>query len=217
MNRVLPDGCADVIFDVERGSGFVVGTMTSSLIVPAGTMPHLFGIRFRPGRARLGIGVPLAEVTDSSVPLRDARSIGAGFAERVAAAPTFAARIAVVEQMLSRGLTVAVPDRTIDAAITLIERDGGSRVVESIAGTVGISRQHLARKFAHAVGVPPKTFARIARFRRVVRSARNTDVDWAELALEAGYFDQSHLIADFREFTGMSPVPFLLSRAATTA
>src|SRR4051812_33562000 len=93
QTRVLPDGCADVIFEVAAGTGFVVGTMTAPLIAPNEPAAELFGIRFRPGRASLGIGVPLAEVTDTRAALRDARSIGAGFAERVASSSSFDARI----------------------------------------------------------------------------------------------------------------------------
>lgn len=60
-------------------------------------------------------------------------------------------------------------------------------------------------------------FARVIRFRRVLRSAREPGVDWADLAVQAGYFDQSDLIADFGQFAGTSPVPFFQSRAAATA
>ena len=76
----------------------------------------------------------------------------------------------------------------------------------------GVSRQHLARAFAHHVGVSPKTFARVMRFRRAIAIARGGREGWAELAEELGYFDQSHLIADFREFAGETPVPFFLSQ-----
>jgi AraC-like DNA-binding protein len=213
-SRILPDGCADVIFDVDEGSGFVVGTMTSPFFVPAAPAPQLFGIRFRPGRALLGIGVPLAAITDTRAPLRDARSIAAGFAERVAAATSFDARIAAVEQMLSRALGRVTPDPVVDAAIVRIRR---SARIETVAGAIGVSRQHLARRFAAAVGVSPKMFARIARFRRVLHSAPAAHADWTDVALSAGYFDQSHFIAEFREFAGMSPVPFFLSRNETTA
>src|SRR6266480_3706832 len=65
--RVIPDGCADVIFD--GGSAMVVGTMTRPLNTTSG--PTMFGIRFRPGRAALAIGAPLTEVTDARVPLLD--------------------------------------------------------------------------------------------------------------------------------------------------
>ena len=90
MDRVLPDGCADVIFDLGRSELFAVGTMTRPLIVPAASRSELFGIRFRPGRASLGIHVPLSELTDRSVPLRDLRSMSAGLTDALAGATTFA-------------------------------------------------------------------------------------------------------------------------------
>ncbi|MGZ7079073.1 MAG: helix-turn-helix domain-containing protein, partial [Thermoanaerobaculia bacterium] len=67
-------------------------------------------------------------------------------------------------------------------------------------------------RFDAAVGVSPKMFARVVRFRRVLREIAAPAVDWSDVALSAGYFDQSHLIADFRQFAGTTPVPFFLSR-----
>jgi len=211
---VLPDGCADVIFDVDHADGFVVGTMTAPLVIPEEASPTMFGIRFHTGRALLGIGVPLRELTDTRASLRDARSIAAGFAGRVADAPSFEARIEVVERMLLGSLSSTAADPFIDAAVAHIAC--GSSSVDATAATLGVTRQHLARKFAGAVGVSPKMFARIARFRRVLRKVRSHDVDWADVAVATGYFDQSHLIADFRDFAGTSPVPFFLSRQAAT-
>ena len=102
------------------------------------------------------------------------------------------------------------PDPRVDAAVDRILRSGGRATIDSIAAAAGVSRQHLARAFAYHVGVSPKTFARVIRFRRALRLAGSQD--WSALALELGYFDQSHLIADFREFAGETPVPFFLSR-----
>src|SRR5690348_8651433 len=67
-------------------------------------------------------------------------------------------------------------------------------------------RRHLAKRFAHDVGVSPKMFARVVRLRRVLERVRSvSQPDWVALALECGYYDQSHLIGEFREITGMSP------------
>jgi uncharacterized protein DUF6597 len=129
LSRILPDGCADVIFDVDAADGFVVGTMTTPLIIPPAPAAPLFGIRFRPGRALLGIGIPLAALTDTRAPLHDARSIAAGFAERVAAAPSFETRIAAVEQMLSRALVRTAADRVVDEAVAQIERSRASKTL----------------------------------------------------------------------------------------
>jgi len=196
--RIIPDGCADVIFD-GGGGAMVVGTMTRPLDTAAEA--GMFGIRFRPGRAALAIRAPLTEVTDVRVPLRD-------LTKRFPALDPD--RIETVEAALRKLFADSKPDRRVDAAVDAIIRSGGRTTIDRIAAAAGVSRQHLARAFAYHVGVSPKTFARVMRFRRALASAGRQQ--WADLAAELGYFDQSHLIADFREFAGKSPVPFFLSR-----
>jgi len=196
--RIIPDGCADVIFD---GSGaLVVGTMTKPLRTRS--TEGMFGIRFRPGRAALAIRAPLTEVTDARVPLRD---VTRRFP------PLDPDRIETVETAMRKLFADSRPDRRVDAAVDAIIRSGGRATIDRVAAAAGVSRQHLARAFAYHVGVSPKTFARVMRFRRALKLAGGHN--WADLAAELGYFDQSHLIADFREFAGTTPVPFFLSRA----
>jgi len=192
--RILPDGCADVIFDGSGAS--VVGTMTRP--IEARTEPGMFGVRFRPGRAALALGAPLTEVTDLRVPLCE---ITTRFPD---------IRMDNVDAAMRSLFADRKPDPRVDAAVDRILRSGGRATIDSIAAAAGVSRQHLARAFAYHVGVSPKTFARVIRFRRALRLAGSQD--WSALALELGYFDQSHLIADFREFAGETPVPFFLSR-----
>lgn len=156
IDRVLPDGCADVIFDLGGSPGdlseaFAVGTMTKPLIVPASPAPELFGIRFRPGRARLGVHVPLSELTDDRVPLGDVRALGAGLTERLTTVTTFDARVAIIERTLASSLASAEADAMIDAAIAAIHRSQGIASVDSVAKALGVSRQHLARRFASTV------------------------------------------------------------------
>jgi len=192
--RVLPDGCADVIFG-ESGAS-VIGTMTRP--IEARAEAGMFGIRFRPGRAALALGVPLTEVTDLRVPLRD---VTMRFPD---------VRVEHVDAAMRRLFADKKPDPRVDAAVDRILRSGGRATIDSIATAAGVSRQHLARAFAYHVGVSPKTFARVIRFRRALSLAGTQE--WSALALELGYFDQSHLIAEFRQFAGETPVPFFLSK-----
>jgi len=201
MTRVIPDGCADVILD--HGGAFVVGTMTRPL--EAQTSPGMFGIRFRPGRAALALRAPLTSLTDARVPLRDITRHFPAIDPQ---------RIDNVEKSLRSLLADVEPDRRVDAAVGALVRSGGRATIERVAAEAGVSRQHLARAFAYHVGVSPKTFARVMRFRRALALARRGNQVWADLAVELGYFDQSHLIAEFREFAGETPVPFFLSPAA---
>lgn len=90
--------------------------------------------------------------------------------------------------------------------------------VNAVAGELGVSERHLRRVFRETVGVGPKTFARLARFRRALRAAHEEGHDnWAGIAAAAGYYDQAHLIAEFRAIAGVTPRALLGELGATAA
>jgi methylphosphotriester-DNA--protein-cysteine methyltransferase len=100
----------------------------------------------------------------------------------------------------------------VDAAVRAILRAGGNLSISALPPALGVTRQHLARAFAMHVGVPPKTFARVARVRRALAKARvSVTVDWAALALDAGFYDQAHLSGEVRDLTGRTPSEWLAS------
>ncbi len=78
--------------------------------------------------------------------------------------------------------------------------------VNAVAIDLGVSERHLRRVFHETVGVSPKAFAKLARFHRALRAAReHAHAGWASIAAAAGYYDQAHLIADFRAIAGVTP------------
>jgi AraC-like DNA-binding protein len=78
--------------------------------------------------------------------------------------------------------------------------------VEGLSRAAGISTRRLARLFSIEVGLTPKLYARVQRFSRVVESIYNSSaVDWSDLAVRCGYFDQAHFIRDFKAFSGLTP------------
>ena len=83
---------------------------------------------------------------------------------------------------------------------------GTGDIVNRPKSVSGRSARTLERRFAREVGLAPKLFARVIRFQRVLEHIeKNAPVDWARLALDAGYFDQAHLIRDFRTFAETTP------------
>jgi AraC-like DNA-binding protein len=85
--------------------------------------------------------------------------------------------------------------------------------IGQLATEVGWSRRHLIAQFRRQVGLPPKRLARILRFNRVLQRLRRASaVRWAEVAYECGYYDQAHLIHDFRDFARTTPTEFLRDR-----
>ena len=84
--------------------------------------------------------------------------------------------------------------------------------VADVSREIGWSRRWLSQAFAEQVGITPKRYCRLVRFQHVVREiASQRSADWAGIALACGFFDQAHLVHEFRAFSGLSPETFLAS------
>lgn len=119
---------------------------------------------------------------------------------------------AILEAAITARFTANARARN-DVALRAAARmaDGSASSIQTIAGDLGISERHLRRVFREAVGVSPKEFAKLTRFRRALRAATtNATATWAAIAASAGYYDQAHLIAEFRAIAGVTP-PTLLA------
>jgi transcriptional regulator GlxA family with amidase domain len=122
-----------------------------------------------------------------------------------------AGRLDVLESAL-RGRFRPARERhaDVDRLLLQIANDPAARRAAVLAQDPSISRRRLARLFELEVGTTPKRHARLVRFRHLLREVhRAQTVDWPSLALDCGYFDQAHLIRDFRAFSGFSPTEYL--------
>jgi hypothetical protein len=149
------------------------------------------GLRLTPGTCAEVLGIAADEV-----PLQGMRLPGEGLADglRALRAPARAA------------------DRAVREVLRGVHADPGAPVSSHV---VGLSERQLRRRFQVAVGLSPKAYARVVRLHRAMALARAAGVpDWAEIAVRAGYYDQPHLLAEFRRAVGMSCVRFF---QATTA
>lgn len=211
LNRVLPDGCTDVILDVgdrsPAGPGScVVGAMLRPATVWMEGRVDLLGVRFRPGGAAAFLPLPLVEITDAVVPLEEAWGGAAGELEARVAETGGAERLRLVEEALRRRAAGRAAHPAVARASALIARSHGAVAVEALAAATGTSRRHLERLFAEQVGLSPKAAARVARFRRLCEQLRaRPRAGWSRLALECGYHDQAHMIREFRGFAGLTP------------
>src|SRR5262249_48274142 len=119
-NRVLPDGCMDLLFDANTGSAALVGTMTGALLVPHAPRARIFGVRFRPGEAFGFGGAAAADARAASVPLADAWGRRAAeLAARLAEAAGDRERMALLERELL-GLRRRPPDPRVRRAVARI-------------------------------------------------------------------------------------------------
>jgi AraC-like DNA-binding protein len=203
---VRPDGCLDIIYSREMGL-IAVGAMTveGRYTMPAGT--KTIGVRFRPGMARPFLRVSPAELTGKLVSLEDlwdsrarelARRMDDDFSEHT---------------LTSMLIAPPAPD-PVKRAIEAITEARGAIDLDWVASQAGMSPRQFRRRCFEESGLSPKHLCRILRFRHACQLAEEGNDGWAGIAAGAGYFDQAHLIRDFREFTGRAPMSVFSNRPA---
>jgi AraC-like DNA-binding protein len=125
---------------------------------------------------------------------------------RLADARDTVSAAAILESAIAERLGVADGrSRRAPLALAAADRLTGASV-GTVAVELGVSERHLRRVFHDAVGVSPKAFAKLVRFHRALHAAReDARLSWAAIAATAGYYDQAHLIAEFRTIAGVTP------------
>jgi AraC-like DNA-binding protein len=127
--------------------------------------------------------------------------------ERVAGAPTWEARFALLDDALARRAAGAPPPRPdVVRASRRLRETRGALSVDALADELRCSRRHLARRFAEDVGLSPKRFARVLRFERAAALLLDPGgPSLVEVARACGYSDQPHLTREVRELAGVTP------------
>ncbi|MGV6935263.1 AraC family transcriptional regulator [Paenibacillus sp. CMM36] len=216
VDRVLPDGCTDILLEYDsvskRQELSYCGTFTNPFVSTrqVGSETRIFAVRFFPGGAHYFHGMPTHLFTGGNYHLEDLwpESI-AVIGERIMEAQNFNERVRIMDEYLNQLL---LRQRTNDCDLmkNLLHRifvSGGSVGVKELAERETISERQLNRKFGQWIGISPKKFSEVVRFQSVLRSIQSGgSLDWTELALKHSFFDQAHLIHDFRKFYGASPL-----------
>ncbi len=208
--RVLPDGGVDLLFSFGAAGcrAEVVGAKSRALLVHDREPLEKIAVHLCPGAFGRLFRFPAWELRDRVAPL-DALWPGAdsGLLHRLRDADDWDARREILEGELVRACDPTGPTGSaelVDRAVALLTRSGGTAQIGSIAAGLGIDVRTLERAFREHVGVGPKLFARIVRFRRARRALRNGGRA-AEVAAHAGFADQPHMVREFRVLAGVSP------------
>ncbi len=176
---------------------------------------RVVGVRFRPGGARPWLPGPVGQVADRELPVTALADVDAArLCDSVRRAPDAAAAAVLVDAALAP--LCPEPDPRVDAAATLVARiavEPGIRRVEHLAEDAGTTVRSLQRFCAEWIGLGPKDLVRMARLHEAAGRAAEGAVDWAALAAELGYADQSHLIRDFARVVGEPPARYARAQA----
>ncbi|MBL7253648.1 helix-turn-helix domain-containing protein [Paractinoplanes lichenicola] len=231
----LPDPATALAFRTTttgQSDLYVVGPRTRGRYHPVKGVPVCVRLRLRPGVARAVLGVPVHALVDKTLPLTDLWGPAAAeLTESLFAAGDDTPQVLTLMQAAvagrirgsapARGFsTLPIIDRTsaMSAGGLLVAAVRAMSTVPrltDVAAGLGVSERHLRNLFARETGLSPKHYARITRVRRVLDQADATHT-WAAVADDAGFFDQAHMISDFRSFMGVTPAAYAAGRLPPT-
>jgi AraC-like DNA-binding protein len=229
-DRILPTGRAqlivnlarDFIVDCQEGQpersmapALVVGQRSAYEIVETSDMADLMGIVFEPGALPVFLADAADRVTNGYVALGDVCYGAGALRDRLREMKSAEARIECLEAFLRERIAARVNagrgamHPAVEFALDELGRRPAVGRVTEVARSTGWSERRFSQIFREEVGFAPKVWCRIQRFQRVVRQLhRGATVEWPELALACGFYDQSHLANEFRAFAGVSPTGY---------
>ena len=203
---VVPDGTQAIYIGI--GGSLMSGTQQKACDVQLFEPGQYFGIRFYPGALRHFFDLNLQEITNQFV---DTGFIPcsqfATLHERIYQQPTFLRRAKVCEQWLLMHLNSRPFDR-FDQALAFIFKSSGAIRIERLAAEVGWSSRHLNRMFRRHTGLSTQSFSQTIRFQHACKQLYSAPGNTLDTAIELGYFDQSHLLNDYKKYLHRNPSIF---------
>ena len=229
---ILPDGGIDLIIDLtdipkflydnenfDHCTGFkfgwISGVHSGRITIQAGLGSPMIVIRFKPGGAWAFFGFPLTEIRDHVEALE--AIWGRVFEElrdRLLEEPDVQAYPGILERFfLIHGRDRLVANPFVEFAIDMMTHAHEPPTMRHLAEKIGYSQKHMIALFEKLVGMSPKRYARIMRFQKLIHALEGgTPPSWSRFAQGYGFYDQAHLIREFRAFSGLTPTRYLVRK-----
>ncbi len=232
LERILPSGCAQLIVNLAEDQtrayateaphtvtinpGTVLaGVSSRHAIIDSAETEHVAGVTFRPGGLASLVRLPADETRDVDIPLDTlwGRATTMELRDRLLGARSAECVLGTLESFLLRHWRADAVHPAVAYALEVFTRRPHLSRIDAVSQSVGLSQRHFIERFTRQVGVTPKRFCRLRRFQRAAALIhREGQVDWAQVALDGGYFDQAHFSHEFREFSGLTPGRYLAQR-----
>jgi len=227
--RLLPDGSVEVVFNLAEdkirlydrentdkfrtiGGSVICGPHSQFFVIDTAEQDVVAGIHFKPGGAYPFLKMPSSELQNRHAGLEEIWGPLAGLVrEQLLAAKTPEERLRVLERALwlAAGGTLG-RHPAVAFALNAFGGAPGVRTIAEVTQQIGLSARRFIEVFHKEVGLTPKLFCRVRRFQKVLpHIQRGRAVDWAQIALDCGYYDQAHFIHDFQAFSGINPSAYL--------
>jgi AraC-like DNA-binding protein len=234
LERVLPTGVSQLIVNLKEDrtrvydpapphrcvstSGTVLtGVQSSYHIIDTLEQEYVAGVVFKPGGTAALVGAPADELRDADTPLELlwGRQQAAALREQLLECRDANAQLDVLEDALLARRRLRSMPAAVAFAIATFDQVPLVTKIGAVTDATGMSAKRFIESFKTHVGVSPKRYCRIRRFQRAVARAHSGErIDWPQVALDCGYYDQAHFIHEFRAFSGLTPTSYQASRTA---
>ncbi|HEX5839559.1 MAG TPA: AraC family transcriptional regulator [Anaerolineales bacterium] len=237
MDRFLPDGNTEMIINLSDTPQYIYdnetlqeiqicrrawvsGVRTRPITIPSGKGSKMMIVAFKKGKAHPFYPLPMNELLDWVVEAEIVLGQGIlDLREQLLACPSVAWMFSTVERfLLQRAGGSLVPDpasRGVEFALSMMMNQPGIRF-QMVSEQIGYSQKHFISLFKTQVGAAPKQYMKIMRFQQAIREIeQGTSSHWSEIALRNGFYDQSHFIHEFRDFSGFTPGEYIRRRTDT--
>jgi AraC-like DNA-binding protein len=229
IDRYLPNGNIEIIINLTDTPKYIYdnntlteiqackkvwisGIRSKFISIPSGTGSEMFIIEFKKGMVQSFLGRPLTEITEKVIEGDLVLNhIFLEMREQLLEKQSASAMFLTAEKMLTDGFhNKLATNPFVEFAVNSIIANPAQTTIKSIAHKTGYSSKHLIKIFSGHVGVNPKSFLRIIRFQKAIKEIETRgNINWISLADECGYYDQAHLIANFKEFSGFTPLQYV--------
>jgi AraC-like DNA-binding protein len=191
------------------GAAALQGPFTDPSIIDTAQQQQIIWVSFTVGGSYPFFGPDAAAGRNLMIGLEDLWGRDAAtLRERLLAVPTVAGKLESVQNaLLAHAVRPLERDPAVATAAAALHQ---GHTVAAVADSLGWTVKHMTRRFRAQIGLAPKRFARVRRFQRVLRRSADTadPIDWAQLAVACGFFDQAHLIHEFRAHAGTTPTAY---------
>ena len=233
LERVLPTGDISLIINLYEdrtrvydrndptkcktlNGALVVGAYSEFSVIDTAEQRSTMGAVFKPGGASPFFNLPAGELQDTDVSLDTLWGVKAShLRESLLEAKTPEAKFAAFERALLEKIVMPLdpPHPAVHFAVGNFRRLP-NRAISNVTDQIGLSERRFIQLFAQQVGLTPKLYCRVQRFQRVLKhiARSNNSIDWPQIALTCGYFDQAHFIHDFRAFSGINPSTYVANK-----
>ena len=210
VERVVPDGATRLLISLEGGgvSVHVAGASAKPVVLEMRGHMHGISVTLRPGASVELFGIPADEITDDTVPWDSIASTSyLHLPSQLAAAQNDAARVqCVLASLMNMRQPAGTSTRRVMAHATSRLGSADGMTLRTLAAELGLSERRVQQLFASHLGLTPGVWRRLQRLHGAMRRLRTTRApQWTQFALDTGYYDQAHLINEFRALCGLTP------------